>query len=113
MNNEKNGMAITAISLIFAIWLISVGFLYIRLRDTQTRLTELERGTSERIEEVQGNFDVELETLRTEMADGFDKQQTQIDEARQIQGTTNKALVRFIRQSKHTEEEIREELKKD
>ena len=111
--NEKARMRLAFICLIFSIWVVSVGFLYLRLKDTQKRLTELEKGTSKQIEEVQGNFDAELDTLRAEMTDGFDKQQTQIDEAKQIQGTTNKALIRFIKQSKQTEEEIREELKKD
>lgn len=113
MNNEKTGMAITAICLIFAIWVVSVGFLYLRLKDTQKRLTELEKGTSDRIEQVQKNTDSLIGDLRTEMAENFEEQQNQINEARQIQGTTNKALIRLKRQSEQTDEQLREELKKN
>jgi hypothetical protein len=113
MNNEKNGMAITAISLIFAIWLISVGFLYIRLRATQTRLTELERGITERISDVEEGIGTDIENLRAEMEAGFEEQGNQISEARMIQSNTNKALARLSKETRNTAEQFREELKKD
>lgn len=106
-------MKVGFICLIFTIWVITVGFLYLRLRDTQTRLTELERGITERISDVEDGIGTDIENLRAEMEAGFEEQGAQISEARMIQSNTNKALARLSKETRNTAERFREELKKD
>lgn len=106
-------MKVGFVCLIFTIWVVTVGFLYLRLRDTQTRLTELERGITERISDVEDGIGTDIENLRAEMKAGFEEQGAQINEARMIQSNTNKALARLSKETRNTAEQFREELKKD
>lgn len=110
---EQRGLKVGFICLIFTIWVITVGFLYLRLRDTQTKLTELERGITERISDVEDGIGTDIENLRAEMEAGFEEQGNQISEARMIQSNTNKALARLSKETRNTAEQFREELKKD
>jgi hypothetical protein len=94
-----------------------------QLRNTQTRLTELERGTSQQASSQQAQIDslsLYIEGVKDEMTEGFEKQQEQLDNQqeeisrqKQVQRSTNQAITSFRKQQKQVEEELREELKKD
>lgn len=78
------------------------------------------KGNIDELEIQIGGIINNVESVRDEMTTGFEDQQKQLDtqseaisQTKQIVSTTNKAFIRFQQQSKQTEEELREELKKD
>lgn len=119
MEKEKSGLKLMAVCLIFSILIITFGFMYLRIKDLQTRLTELERGTSEAISEHQGQLDSLNNNIKglwkenDSISEAVSNLDEKINETRSIQHNTNQALSRLRKQSEKAEIEIREELKKD
>ena len=109
--------------LIIGLLLIALCVMAFQLRNTQTRLTELERGTSQQASSQQAQIDslsLYIEGVKDEMQSGFEDQQAQLDsqadqieKQRQVSSATNKAFTRYQRKTEQTETELREELKKD
>lgn len=118
-SKEKAGIIITAISLFMAILLVTLGFMWVKLRDTQMKLAELEKGTNKsfnaqqaqidginsNIEDINGNIDV----INTNI-DGINQD---IEHTKAIQSNTNSALTRLRKQTEQESQELREELKKE
>lgn len=110
-------------ALIIGLLLIALCVMAIQLRNTQDRLTELERGTSEKASSQQEQIDslsLYIEGVKEDMQSGFEDQQAQLDsqadqieKQKQVSSATNKAFTRFQNQQSKVEEELREELKKD
>lgn len=108
---------------IIGLLLIALCVMAFQLRNTQTRLTELERGTSQQASSQQAQIDslsLYIEGVKDEMQSGFEDQQAQLDiqadqieKQRQVSSATNKAFIRYQRKAEQTETELREELKKD
>ena len=85
-------------ALIIGLLLIALCVMAFQLRNTQTRLTELERGTSQQASSQQAQLD---------------SQADQIEKQKQVSSATNKAFTRYQKKAEQTEAELREELKKD
>lgn len=108
---------------IIGLLLIALCVMAFQLRNTQTRLTELERGTSQQASSQQAQIDslsLYIEGVKDEMQSGFEDQQAQLDsqadqieKQKQVSSATNKAFTRYQRKAEQTETELREELKKD
>jgi hypothetical protein len=94
-----------------------------QLRNTQTRLTELERGTSQQASSQQAQIDslsLYIEGVKDEMQSGFEDQQAQLDSQQEqlntqknVQSNTLKAFVRYQKEQAQQNEEFKEELKND
>lgn len=113
---EKTGLIATAISLFMAILLVTLGFMFVKLRDTQKRLTELERGTSARITEQQEQLDsiqVNVEGLNSStdaLMQDVEKLGKDLRESRQVQSNTIGALNRLRKQKDELEKKLEEGL---
>ena len=102
---------------------LSLSITAIYARGLGDRLDALERRQEE--QDIQHKTELDctnlyIEAVKNELTASIEDQQKQIDsqseqiaKTKQIISTTNKAFTRFQAQSKETEEEIREELKKD
>lgn len=112
--DEKRTMKLVAVSLIFLVWGIIVGILGLRLKDTQKRLTELERGTSEASSEQQEQIDMmrlDIEDLWLEsdqVTKSLEEMEKDISETRTIQRNTNSAITRLRRKQEELEKELKE-----
>lgn len=116
---EKLGIKVSGICLFLALIIIAFGYMWIKLRDTQLRLAELEKGTSESftaqqqqidgistdISGINGNIDVINENI--------DAINQDIEQTKAVQSNTNSALTRMRKQNEKDVQELREELKKD
>jgi CHASE1-domain containing sensor protein len=110
-------------ALIIGLLLIALCVMAFQLRNTQTRLTELERGTSETMTSQQSQIDslgLYIEGVRDEMQEGFEEHQAQLDSQQEqlntqknVQSNTLKAFVRYQKEQAQQNEEFKEELKKD
>ena len=116
---EKAGIIISAISLFMAILLVTLGFMFVKLRDTQNRLAELEKGTSESFSAQQEQID-DINTNIVGINENIDGINVNIDSIYQdiehtkaVQSNTNSALTRLRKQSEQEAQELREELKND
>lgn len=113
---EKTGLIATAISLFMAILLVTLGFMFVKLRETQKRLTELERGTSSRITEQQEQLDsiqVNVEGLNSStdaLMQDVEKLGKDLRESRQVQSNTIGALNRLRKQKDELEKKLEEGL---
>ena len=118
-SKEKAGIIVTAISLFMAILLVTLGFMFVKLKDTQERLVELEKGTSDKISEQQAQIDGINTDIRGINAniDGIntdiDAISQDIEHTKTVQSNTNSALTRLRKQTEQESQELREELKKD
>ena len=118
-SKEKAGIIITAISLFMAILLVALGFMFVKFKDTQERLAELERGTNKTLTAQQNqidgiNADIDVLSERTDKATAdIEQLGTDLKETQAVQSTTNKALNRLRKQTEQESQELREELKKD
>ena len=90
MNKEERGLRAYAICFIFSVLVVALGFMGIKLKDLQARLTDLERGTSEAITDQQGQID----SLDNNI----------------IQHNTNQALSRLRKQKEELEKKLEEGL---
>ena len=116
---EETVLNVYAICLIFAILVIALGFMGIRLYDTQKRLEALEKGTSESFTAQQEQIDG-INTNIVGINENIDGINVNIDSIYQdiehnkaVQSNTNSALTRLRKQSEQETQELREELKKD
>ena len=113
---EKAGIIITAISLFMAILLVTLGFMYVKLRDTQKRLAELEKGTSKSFtaqQEQLNNLSNNVEGLWDgvgEVNQSIDQVNQDISEIRNVQHNTNNALTRLRKQKEELEKKLEEGL---
>lgn len=116
MEKEKRGLMLTAGCLIFAVLFIIFGFMYLRIKDLQTRLTELERGTSEAISEHQGQLDSLNNNIKglwkenDSISEAVSNLDEKINETRSIQHNTNQALSRLRKQKDELEKKLEEGL---
>ena|GEM_PF-7053216 len=116
----KRDLAVNA--LIIALFLL-LGMMAIYIRSVQDKLNALEQTTNQNTVSQQAQIDglsLNIETVRNDMNAGFEEQQAQLDsqadqieKQRQVSSATNKAFTRYQRKAEQTEEELREELKKD
>lgn len=100
-----------------------IAVMTIHIAELKNRLDVLERHQEEQDIAHKTELDctnLYIESVKNDLTASIDEQQKQIDsqaeqilKTKQIVSTTNKAFTRFQQQSKETEEEIREELKKD
>lgn len=110
-------------ALIIGLLLIVLCVMAIQLRNTQDRLTELERGTSETMTSQQSQIDnlgLYIEGVRDEMQEGLEEHQAQLDSQQEqlntqknIQSNTIKAFMRYQKEEAQINEDFKEELKKD
>lgn len=108
---------------IIVVLFLVVGFLAIYARSLQDRLDSFEKSSNETIESQQAQIDglsLNIETVRSEMSAGFENQQSQLDEQQEqlttqknVQRNTIKAFVRYQKEQAQTNEDFKEELKKD
>lgn len=116
MGKEKRGLMLTAGCLIFAVLFITFGFMYLRIKDLQTRLTELERGTSEAISEHQGQIDSLNNNIKglwkenDSISEAVSNLDEKVNETRSIQHNTNQALSRLRKQKDELEKKLEEGL---
>ena len=111
------------VCLIVGILLMALVIMALQLRSTQDRLDQLEKGISEQATSQQAQLDdlsLSIEGVKEEMQSGFEEQQAQLDsqaeqisKQKQVSSATNKAFIRYQKKAEQTEEELREELKKD
>lgn len=118
-NKEISALKGYAICLFMAVLVIALGFMWVKLRDTQMKLAELERGTNRSFNAQQSqidgiNADIDELSEKTDKATA-DIEQLGVDlkETQAVQSTTNKALNRLRKQTEQESQELREELKKD
>lgn len=123
--NEKTDITrqeLATYGIIVVLFLV-VGFLAIYARSLQDRLDSLEKSSNETIESQQAQIDglsLNIETVRNDMNAGFEEQQSQLDKQQEqltaqkgIQSNTIKAFVRYQKEQAQTNEDFKEELKKD
>lgn len=116
MEKEKSGLKLMAVCLIFSILVITFGFMGIKIYDLQTRLTELERGTSEVISEHQGQIDSLNDNIKglwkenDNIIEAVSDLDEKINETRSIQHNTNQALSRLRKQKDELEKKLEEGL---
>lgn len=116
MEKERNVLKTYAICLVFAILVIALGFMGVKLKDLQTRLTELERGTSEAISEHQGQIDSLNNNIKglwkenDSISEAVSNLDEKINETRSIQHNTNQALSRLRKQKEELEKKLEEGL---
>ena len=116
----KRDLAVNA--LIIALFLL-LGMMAIYIRSVQDKLNALEQTTNQNTVSQQSQIDglsLNIETVRNEMSAGFEKQQSQLDEQQEqittqknVQSNTIKAFVRYQKEQAQTNEDFKEELKKD
>ena len=116
----KRDLAVNA--LIIALFLL-LGMMAICIRSVQDKLNALEQTTNQNTVSQQSQIDglsLNIETVRNEMSAGFEKQQSQLDEQQEqittqknVQSNTIKAFVRYQKEQAQTNEDFKEELKKD
>ena len=113
---EKTGIIATAISLFMAILLVTLGFMFVKLRDTQNRLAELEKGTSESFtaqQEQLNDLSTNVEGLWNgvgEVNQSIDQVNQDISEIKNVQHNTNQALSRLRKQKEELEKKLEEGL---
>lgn len=116
MEKERNVVKTYAICLVFAILVIALGFMGVKLKDLQARLTDLERGTSEAITDHQGQIDSLDNNIKglwkehDDMSEAVDSLNQKLDETRSIQHNTNQALSRLRKQKEELEKKLEEGL---
>lgn len=116
MEKERNVLKTYAICLVFAILVIALGFMGVKLKDLQTRLTELERGTSEAISEHQGQIDSLNSNIKglwkenDSISEAVSNLDEKLNETRSIQHNTNQALSRLRKQKEELEKKLEEGL---
>lgn len=116
MEKERNVLKTYAICLVFAILVIALGFMGVKLKDLQTRLTELERGTSEAISEHQGQIDSLNNNIKglwkenDSISEAVSNLDEKLNETRSIQHNTNQALSRLRKQKEELEKKLEEGL---
>lgn len=119
MNKEYEGMKLTAICLFMAILIIALGLMGVKLYDTQKRLAELEKGTSDKISEQQAQIDginTNIEGINENINGintNIDAISQDIEHTKTVQSNTNSALTRLRKQTEQESQELREELKKE
>lgn len=116
----KRDLAVNA--LIIALFLL-LGMMAIYIRSVQDKLNMLEQKTSQDTVSQQSQIDglsLNIETVRNDMQAGFEDQQKQIDSQQEqistqknVQSNTIKAFVRYQKEQAQTNEDFKEELKKD
>ena len=118
-NNETNGLKACAICLFMAVLIIALGFMWVKLRDTQMKLAELENGTNKAFNAQQAQIDginTNIEGIN-ENIDGIntniDAISQDIEHTKAVQSNTNSALTRLRKQTEQESQELREELKKE
>ena len=123
--NEKTEYTkrdLTVNALILALFLL-LGVMAIYIRSVQDKLNALEQTTNQNTVSQQSQIDglsLNIETVRNDMQAGFENQQSQIDEQQEqittqknVQSNTIKAFVRYQKEQAQTNEDFKEELKKD
>lgn len=116
MEKERNVLKTYAICLVFAILVIALGFMGVKLKDLQTRLTDLERGTSEAISEHQGQIDSLNNNIKglwkenDSISEAVSNLDEKLNETRSIQHNTNQALSRLRKQKEELEKKLEEGL---
>ena len=116
----KRDLAVNA--LIIALVLL-LGMMAIYIRSVQDKLNALEQTTNQNTVSQQSQIDglsLNIETVRNDMQAGFENQQSQIDKQQEqlttqknVQSNTIKAFVRYQKEQAQTNEDFKEELKKD
>ena len=116
----KRDLAVNA--LIIALFLL-LGMMAIYIRSVQDKLNALEQTTNQNTVSQQSQIDglsLNIETVRNDMQAGFENQQSQIDKQQEqitaqknVQSNTIKAFVRYQKEQAQTNEDFKEELKKD
>lgn len=116
MNKEERGLKAYAICFIFSVLVVALGFMGIKLKDLQARLTDLEKGTSEAITDQQGQIDSLDNNIKglwkehDDMSEAVDSLNQKLDETRSIQHNTNQALSRLRKQKEELEKKLEEGL---
>lgn len=116
MNKEERGLRAYAICFIFSVLVVALGFMGIKLKDLQARLTDLEKGTSEAITDQQGQIDSLDNNIKglwkehDDMSEAVDSLNQKLDETRSIQHNTNQALSRLRKQKEELEKKLEEGL---
>lgn len=116
MEKERNVLKTYAICLVFAILVIALGFMGVKLKDLQARLTDLERGTSEAITDQQGQIDSLNDNIKglwkenDSISEAVINLDEKINETRSIQHNTNQALSRLRKQKEELEKKLEEGL---
>lgn len=116
MEKEKRALKAYALSLVVAVLVIIEGFTGLKLREAQMRLTELERATSEKMtehDEMLDSIQVDVEGLNSStdaLRQDVDKLGKDLQETKQVQSNTNRALTRLRKQKEELEKRLEEEL---
>lgn len=116
MEEHRRALRAYATSLILTIMAVIYGFTWVKLKDTQERLTELERGTSERMAGQQAQLDslqVDIEGLASytdAMMQDIENLDRSLQESRQVQKNTIGALTRLRKQKDELEKKLEEGL---
>lgn len=122
MENEIKNKEITRWLIAVAL-IITLAVMAIYMAELKERLNVLEHKTNQQSIEQQSQIDslsLNIEAVRDEMQKGFESQQLQIESQQEqiasqksIQSNTIKAFIRYQKQQADTNEEFKEELKKD
>ena len=116
MEKERRALQAYAVSLVLMILIIALGYMGLKLKDTQERLIELESGTSERMDMQQeqlNNLQTDYDSLASStdaLAQHVENLGKDLQETKQIQSNTNKALTRLRKQKEELEKRFEEEI---
>lgn len=116
MKEKETALVTYAITFVITILAIALGFTYLRLYDTQKRLAELEKGTSESFTAQQGQIDImkinidDLHSSTDALSQDIYKLGHDLQETRSIQHNTNQALSRLRKQKEELEKRLEEGL---
>ena len=116
MEKERRALQAYAVSLVLMILIIALGFMGLKLKDTQERLIELESGTSERMDMQQeqlNNLQTDYDSLASStdaLAQHVENLGKDLQETKRIQSNTNKALTRLRKQKEELEKRFEEEI---
>lgn len=116
MEKERRALQAYAVSLVLMILIIALGYMGLKLKDTQERLIELESGTSERMDMQQeqlNSLQTDYESLASDtdaLTQHVENLGKDLQETKQIQKNTNSALTRLRKQKEELEKRFEEEL---
>lgn len=116
MEKERRALQAYAVSLVLMILIIALGYMGLKLKDTQERLIELESGTSERMDMQQeqlNNLQTDYDSLASStdaLTQHVENLGKDLQETKQIQKNTNSALTRLRKQKEELEKKLEEGL---
>lgn len=115
-NKEISALKGYAICLFMAVLVIALGFMWVKLRDTQMKLAELEKGTNKSFNAQQAQIDginTNIEGLQSNtdaLKQDIERLDQDLAESKKVQSNTISALTRLRKQKDELEKKLEEGL---